>query len=371
MQQALAISRYAFGRTSPNPMVGAVIVREGRIVAQGWHRQAGTPHAEIHALQQAGELASGATMYVTLEPCSHYGRTGPCAEAVIRAGIKRVVVAMTDPNPLVSGKGINRLRQAGLEVVQGVMAKEAAKLNEVFIKWIATEMPFVALKTAMSLDGKIAAYTGHSQWVTGEKARECVHRLRDEYDAILTGTGTLLSDNPRLTVRLPGGGKNPLRIVVDSTGRIPLTSNVISDGQAPTLIAVTSRAPQEKLSALRAAGVEVLVLDSKEERVDLRQLLAALAKRKISSVLVEGGATLNAALLTEGLVDKLYWFIAPKIVGGVAALGPVGGRGIEEMSQALLLEDICVEPVGDDFLFSAYVKNREGYDVYRACGRTG
>jgi diaminohydroxyphosphoribosylaminopyrimidine deaminase/5-amino-6-(5-phosphoribosylamino)uracil reductase len=369
MRQALAIAQYSMGRTSPNPMVGAVIVRNGRVVGQGWHRKAGTPHAEINALQQAGELARGATMYVTLEPCSHHGRTGPCADAVIAAGLKKVVVAMNDPNPVVAGRGINRLREAGIEVIEGILANEAASLNEIFIKWISTQMPFVTLKSAMSLDGKIAAHTGHSQWITGPSSRERVQQLRDCYDAILVGIGTVLADNPRLTTRLSYEGKNPIRIIIDSMARTPLDANIITDGLAPTIIAVTHKAPQEKINSLRACGAEVLIIETKQSGIDLRQLFKFLGRRDITSILIEGGASINASVLEENLVDKIYWFIAPKIIGGKSALGPVGGQGVHDVNHAHSFEDMNIETVGQDILISAYMRNREGRDVYRACGR--
>jgi len=371
MRQALTIAQYAAGWTSPNPMVGAVIVRNGRVVGQGWHRKAGTPHAEIHALNQAGELANGATVYVTLEPCSHHGRTGPCADALIRAGVKRVVVAMTDPNPLVAGQGLTKLRDAGIEVMEGVLANEAAKINEVFIKWISSKMPFIVLKTAMTIDGKIATYTGHSQWITGSAARKRVHELRDVYDGILVGIGTVLADNPELTTRLPEDGSNPIRIIVDSLARTPLTAKVITDGLAQTIIAVTDRAPVEKVTALRARGVEVLIVQDGPSGVDLRELFKILGLRGITSILVEGGARINASVLEANLVDKVHWFIAPKIVGGNCAPGPVGGQGIEKLDDAKLLEDVTTECLGNDILITAYLRNREGRDVYRTCGRIG
>ncbi|WP_378952166.1 bifunctional diaminohydroxyphosphoribosylaminopyrimidine deaminase/5-amino-6-(5-phosphoribosylamino)uracil reductase RibD [Pelosinus sp. sgz500959] len=369
MRQALVIAQYAIGRTSPNPMVGAVIVRNGRVVGQGWHKKAGTPHAEINALQQAGELARDATMYVTLEPCSHHGRTGPCADAVIAAGIKKVIVAMNDPNPLVAGQGINKLREAGIEVIEGVLAAEAAKLNEIFIKWISTKLPFIALKSGMSLDGKIAAHTGHSQWITGPKSRERVQQLRDCYDAILVGIGTVLADNPRLTTRLSYEGKNPIRIIIDSMARTPLDAHVVIDGLAPTIIVVTPKAPIDRVNALRECGVEVLSIESKEAGVNLRQTFKTLAAREITSILVEGGARINGSVMEEHLVDKIYWFIAPKIIGGHGALGPVGGQGVTDVNHAHLFEDMTIEPIGQDILISAYMCNREGRDVYRTCGR--
>ncbi|MCE5287514.1 MAG: bifunctional diaminohydroxyphosphoribosylaminopyrimidine deaminase/5-amino-6-(5-phosphoribosylamino)uracil reductase RibD [Pelosinus sp.] len=371
MSKALALAARAKGRTSPNPMVGAVVVRDGKIVGEGWHHKAGTPHAEVHALKEAGELASGATIYVTLEPCSHYGRTGPCSEAIIKAGLKKVVVAMTDPNPLVAGNGLRRLRDAGIEVVEGVLSKEAAKLNEAFIKWITVKMPFGVLKTAMTLDGKIASYTGHSKWITAPPAREYVHTLRNTYDAILTGIGTVLADDPALTTRLPAGGRNPIRIIVDSKARISLTAQVIQDKLAPTIIAVTKEAPAEKLGALEALGIEVLMVPEIRGRVDLQALFKRLAEKNITSILIEAGAKINAACLAANIIDKVYWFIAPKIIGGKSAPSPVGGEGIEEMSQALLLEDFEQHTVGKDILICGYVERREGRDVYRTCGRIG
>ncbi|SMC55940.1 bifunctional diaminohydroxyphosphoribosylaminopyrimidine deaminase/5-amino-6-(5-phosphoribosylamino)uracil reductase RibD [Sporomusa malonica] len=370
MRQALTIAQYASGRTSPNPLVGAVIVKDGRIVGQGWHRKAGTPHAEIHALAQAGDLAKDATVYVTLEPCSHYGRTGPCADALIQARIKKVVSAMTDPNPEVAGNGLAKLRAAGIEVVEGILASEAAKLNEVFIKWIVTGMPFGVLKTAMSLDGKIAAYTGHSKWITSSAAREHVHKLRDTYDGILVGIGTVLADDPELTTRLPESGQNPIRIIVDSMARTPLTAKVVTDNQAPTIIAVSSSAPTERVAALRNRGVEVLVLEQTPIGVNLRHLFKLLGERRITSVFIEGGTAINASVLEANLIDKVHCFIAPKILGGKTAPSPVGGTGIPVVDQAILLEETTAELIGTDILITGYITGREGQDVHRTCGRT-
>lgn len=371
MKQALMIARNSLGRTSPNPLVGAVIVRDGEVVGTGWHRRAGTPHAEINALNQAGDLAKDATIYVTLEPCCHHGQTGPCTEALIKAGIKKVVIAMTDPNPQVAGCGINCLREAGIEVIEGVLTAESAKLNEVFIKWISTKMPFGVLKTAMTIDGKIATCTGHSNWITGSSARLRVHQLRNSYDGILVGIGTVLADNPELTTRLPQGGKNPVRIVVDTMARTPLSAKLVCDGLAKTIIAVSSDAPPDRVSALKAHGVEILVIPRNDYGLDLRTLFRLLGSNNITSVLIEGGACINASALEANIVDKVEWFIAPKIVGGKNAPGPVGGQGIAELSSANFLEDINTEFIGEDILISAYLRNREGRDVYRTCGRIG
>ena len=356
MREALRIARNAEGRTSPNPLVGAVIVRDGIIVAEGWHRKAGTPHAEVHALRMAGDLAKGATLYVTLEPCAHVGRTGPCAVAVRDAGIRRVVVAMSDPNPLVAGKGLQILRDAGIEVTVGVCETEARWLNEVFLHWITTGRPFVVLKTAMTLDGKIATASGASKWITGEAARLRVHELRDRYDAILAGIGTALADDPSLTTRLPDRtGKNPVRIIVDSNARLPLTSNVVTDGQAQTIVAVTEAAPEERVAALRAHGVDVLTCGT-GSHVDLVQLMQELGRREIASVLVEGGGTVNFSLLAAGLVDKVHAFVAPKIVGGRTAKTPVEGEGFAQLADSVQLTQLTAESVGGDVLLTGYVE---------------
>ena len=355
MREAIRAARHGLGRTSPNPAVGAVVVRDDRIVAIGWHRQAGTPHAEIHALRMAGELARGATLYVTLEPCSHYGRTPPCVNAIIDAGISRVVAAMSDPNPKVAGRGFARLRDAGIEVAVGVCEAESRRLNEVFLKWITTGMPFVMLKTAMSLDGKIATATGQSQWITSEAARRRVHEWRNVFDGIMVGIGTVLADNPSLTTRLEFEGRNPVRIIVDSSARTPLDANVVSDKKARTLIAVTEHAPQQKVDALIGRGVEIIVAGS-EECVDLRRLMRELAAREITSIMVEGGGTLNFSLLKAGLVDKINAFIAPKVLGGRDALTGVEGEGFSTLQDAVELSDVSTEMLGGDILIGGYVR---------------
>ena len=356
MARAISLARNGLGRTSPNPLVGAVIVRDGRIVAEGWHRKAGTPHAEIHALNMAGELARGATVYVSLEPCAHYGRTGPCARALVEAGVSRVVVAMTDPNPKVAGKGIAILQEAGIEVTTGVLEQEARQLNEVFLKWMTTGLPFVALKTAMTLDGKIATAAGQSQWITNEASRYETHRLRDIYDGILVGINTALADNPSLTTRLKEyQGRNPVRIVVDSRARLPLTAKLVTDGAARTIVAVTEQAPAERVEALRSAGVEIIVAGS-SNHVDMQSLMEQLGAMKISSVLVEGGGSVNFSLLQAGLVDRVYAFIAPKLVGGRDALTPVEGDGFRELDHAVELEDIQLRQLGSDVLLTGIVK---------------
>ncbi|MDF9408136.1 bifunctional diaminohydroxyphosphoribosylaminopyrimidine deaminase/5-amino-6-(5-phosphoribosylamino)uracil reductase RibD [Pelotomaculum isophthalicicum JI] len=357
MKMALELAARARGRTSPNPMVGAVVVKDNRIVGQGYHARAGTPHAEVLALAEAGNEARGATLYVTLEPCCHHGRTGPCADAVIAAGVAKVIIATIDPNPLVAGGGIRRLKDAGVEVVTGVMKEEALELNEVFIKYITTGLPFVVAKAAMSLDGKIATCTGESRWITGPEARAYGHRLRDWYDAILVGIGTVRADNPSLTARLANGeGRDPVRIIVDSTANTPLDANVLNQhSEAPTIIATTAGASPERLEALRQAGAEVLVVNE-GPRVELAKLLRILGKQEITSLLIEGGAGVHGSALAAGIVDKVVWFIAPKIIGGREAPGPVGGRGADDLSEAAELERVKVSRMGPDFCIEGYLK---------------
>ena len=354
MREALRIAKFAEGRTSPNPLVGAVIVRDGKIIAQGWHRKAGTPHAEIHALNMAGELARGATLFVTLEPCSHFGRTPPCARAIVDAGIKKVVAAMSDPNPKVAGRGFEILRAAGIEVEVGLLEDEARKLNEVFLKWVMKKLPFITLKFACSLDGKIATVGGESQWISCEESRKFSHGLRDINDAILVGVGTVLADNPSLTTRLVDG-KNPVRVIVDSNARILLDAKVVTEKSARTIIAVTSNASPEKISALKNHGVEIITAGN-GQRVDLKILLRELAAREITSILVEGGGTIHFAMLSAGLVDKIFAFVAPKIIGGSQALTAVEGAGFEKLSDAVNLENFSAQKLGEDFLLSGYVR---------------
>lgn len=354
MKEALQLAAKAEGYTSPNPMVGAVVVKDGRIVGCGYHQKAGTPHAEVHALKDAGVKAEGATIYVTLEPCCHYGRTPPCTEAIKNAGVNRVVVAITDPNPLVAGKGLNVLKEAGIEVTSGVLASEATKLNEVFIKYITTKMPFVVLKAAVSLDGKIATVGGESQWITGPESRLYAHRLRHKYDGILVGINTILDDDPSLTTRLPeGDGVDPVRIVLDSKCRTPVNAKIINQSsKAKTIIAVTEAADKNKITALKKAGVEVLVINDQEGMVNLDQLLRRLGEMQITSLLVEGGSGVHGSFLTAGVIDKVYWFIAPMLIGGRDAPGAVAGSGIKELTAAVRLNqprvnrfgaDICIE----------------------------
>ncbi|HUV04477.1 MAG TPA: bifunctional diaminohydroxyphosphoribosylaminopyrimidine deaminase/5-amino-6-(5-phosphoribosylamino)uracil reductase RibD [Armatimonadota bacterium] len=355
MKRALTLARR--GRTSPNPMVGAVVVRDGQIVGEGCHPRAGEPHAEVFALERAGPLANGADLYVTLEPCCHHGRTPPCTDAIIRSGVRRVFAAMIDPGPTVSGKGIEILRSAGIEVQVGLLEPQARRLNEAYIKRVTTGLPFVLWKAAMTLDGKIATRTGDSRWITGERARKEVHRLRSRYDAVLVGIGTVLADDPELTVRGIRGAVNPLRVVVDSRASLPLDARVL-DSEAQTLVAVTGNAPEEKVEALRNAGARVLVLPAwAGGQVDLRALMSELSNQGLNGVLLEGGGELAASMLEMGLVDKGLIFIAPKIVGGRSARTPVEGEGIELMSRALGVSKPRIRRFGEDIGLEFDVKS--------------
>jgi len=352
MARALALAVRGLGATSPNPPVGAVVVRRGHIVGEGYHRRAGGPHAEVLALRRAGKQAQGATLYVTLEPCCHLDkRTPPCAPAVIASGITRVVVAARDPNPKVRGRGLTALRQAGLRVDVGMGRVEAERLSEPYRTRITTGLPFVTLKIASTLDGKIATAKGESRWITSPASRRLVHQARARVDAIVTGIGTVLADDPSLTAR-PGlsHGRTPLRIVLDPSLRIPLRANVLRDGQAPTLMVATAQAPRSKRAVLEKIGADVLVLPSQGGRLAWRTLLTELGRRGIASVLIEGGAEVNASALREGVVDRVLYFLAPTLLGGRDALGSIGGRSPARLREALSLKRVTVTRAGPDIL---------------------
>ena len=350
MRLAMQLAGNAIGRTSPNPLVGAVIVKDNRVVGCGWHRKAGTPHAEVHALNQAGELAQGADVYVTLEPCAHYGKTPPCAKALVEAKVKNVYGGLLDVNPKVAGKGFKILEDAGIHVEYGFLQDELRKQNEVFFKWIEHKKPFVVLKAAMALDGKIATATGQSKWITNETSRAYGYKLRDIYDGIMVGINTVIEDNPMLTARVDGG-KNPIRIVVDSSLKIDINANVVQDKSAKTIIATTDKADKDKILKLQAQDVDVIVVDKdKNDKVDIEKLLDILGQQNICSILVEGGATLSGSFVAKKLVDKVDFFIAPKIVGGKEAKTPVAGTGILNLQEALALKDIQIEKLEEDIL---------------------
>lgn len=359
MQLALDLAASAKGKTNPNPLVGAIIVKDGVIAGTGIHRKAGEPHAEVHAFRMAGEYAKGATLYVTLEPCSHYGKTPPCVNLVKDSGVSRVVVAMQDPNPEVAGRGITLIRDAGIEVQVGVLEEKARRLNERFIHNMITNRPFVISKFAMTLDGKLATHKGHSKWITGEPSRQSVHQLRNEVDAILVGIGTVLADNPSLTTRLPeGGGKNPVRIILDSDLRTPLDTNVVNTSEAKTII-VTTEQDDVTLSALREKGVEFIFVPKIDKGLDLEAMLIELYKKGITDVLVEGGSEVNASFLRAGLIDKYLIYIAPKLLGGRNSLTPVTGSDVDHMDEALNVVFENIDKIGDDLCITAYPKQGE------------
>ncbi len=352
MRRALSLAARGRGKTSPNPPVGAVVVKEGRLVGQGWHRAAGLPHAEVEALRQAGEAARGATLYVTLEPCNHFGKTPPCTEVVLAAGVARVVFGQADPNPRVAGGGGERLAAAGLTVARS-LAAECARFNEAWTKWVRTGLPFVVLKGAVSLDGRIATASGDSKWLSCEASRRLAHRLRAGHDAILIGIGTALADDPRLTCRL-ARGRNPLRVVVDSKLRLPPAARLLAC-PGKTLVACAKGAPRKARAALEGAGAEVALLPPDAAgRVDLPSLLIELGRRGVVSLLIEGGSEVNAAALAAGLVNKLWVFVTPRLLGGREALGLVGGAGAATVAQAFNLRFEQVRRVGCDLLVEAY-----------------
>ena len=357
MKMALKLAAKGSGLVSPNPMVGAVMVRDGEVVGQGWHRRYGEPHAEVMALKAAGDLARGATLYVTLEPCNHHGQTPPCTKAILAAGVARVVAASSDPNRKVNGGGAAFLKAQGLQVEMGLLAATARRLNEAWFTWLETDRPFVIAKAACSLDGKIATRTGDSQWLTGEAARAFGHRLRHACDAILVGVGTVLADDPQLTARLPRRrAEDPIRLVLDSRLRIPLTAHLLHlNSPAPTLIATTSAAPPKKIQDLEALGATVLVMSEENGRVDLESLMAELGCRQVQSLLVEGGAEVLGTFFDRNLVDKFYFFYAPKFLGSQEAIGVLGGVGVDRLAQAHMARDLSLRRLGPDLLVSGYI----------------
>ncbi len=357
MAKVIELAKLGWGKTKPNPLVGAVIVKDNKIIAEGYHREYGSHHAEVDALKKIDFQAEGATIYVNLEPCSHYGKTPPCVDSIIKSKITKVIIGMKDPNPIVAGRGINILKENGIEVVTGIMEEESKKLNEIFIKYITTKRPFVILKTAMTLDGKIATSIGDSKWITNEASREYVHHIRDRVAGIMVGVSTVIKDNPTLNTRIPNKiVSQPTRIIVDSNCRVPLNSNVILTAkEQPTLIATSDKSSLENRKRLEDAGVDVMILPQKEGRVDLQHLMEQLGKKQIDSVLLEGGGTLNFSALEEGIVDKVLSFIAPKIIGGKEAITPVEGKGREKVSDAFQLQDVTYRSFQQDLLIEGYL----------------
>lgn len=359
MKEALKLALGGKGFVNPNPLVGAVIVKNGKIVGKGYHKFFGGPHAEVYALMEAGKNAIGANLYVTLEPCSHYGKTPPCAKAIVKAGIKRVVIGNVDPNPLVSGRGIKILKDENIEVVTGVMEKEAAKMNEIFMNYIKSKLPFVILKSGVTLDGKIATVSGQSKWITGEESRQKVHEIRNRVMAIMVGVDTVISDNPLLTTRLKEKSRSPKAVILDSKLRVPVESEIFKTlSEREIIIACTEKFDKDKAETLKSMGINIVVCPkNKEEKVDLKYLMRELGKMGIDSVLIEGGAELNFSAFEARIVNKVIYFIAPKIIGGKNAKTSVGGCGIESLSNSIKLKDMHVENVGEDIVIEAYVVN--------------
>jgi diaminohydroxyphosphoribosylaminopyrimidine deaminase/5-amino-6-(5-phosphoribosylamino)uracil reductase len=361
MARALTLAAHGRGLTSPNPMVGAVVVRDGALIAEGFHARAGEPHGEAVALTRAGERARGATLYVTLEPCNHSGRTPPCVGAIIRAGIRRVVAATRDPNPRVTGGGTAALIAAGIEVTTGLLEREARDLNRVFFTAIDRQRPHVTMKWAMTLDGKIAAFDRASRWITGPVARLEAHRLRSQSDAIVTGIGTVLADDPSLTVRLDRPWpREPYRVVLDSRARFPVGSAMLRAGTpGRILVAVGEEAPAARVSALESAGVTVLPCKSRDGRVDVTDVCGRLYGLDVTALLLEAGGGLGGAFLDAGLVDRVAVFVAPMLLGGAGAPVPTGGAGLG-LGNAIRLTDVTTRPLGDDWLIEASVSPTAG-----------
>jgi len=348
MRRALELAERGRGYVEPNPLVGAVVVRDGQLVGEGWHQRYGEAHAEVHALAAAGEAAHGATLYVTLEPCCHHGKTPPCTDAVLRAGIRRVVAAMPDPFPAVAGKGAEQLRQAGVTVEFGVCEAEARRLNAPYLKLLATGRPWVHAKWAMTLDGKIATRSGDSRWISNETSRRRVHELRGRMDAILAGIGTVLADNPQLTAR-PPGLRTPARVVLDSQGRIHNDAILVQTAHTtPTILACTERISEAKRTALRAHGCEMMILPDVSGRTSVEALLAELGRRRFTNVLVEGGSGVFGSFLESGSIDEFHVFIAPRLAGGAAATSAIGGTGVDKMTEALRLAEWRHETLDGD-----------------------
>jgi diaminohydroxyphosphoribosylaminopyrimidine deaminase/5-amino-6-(5-phosphoribosylamino)uracil reductase len=356
MRDALREARKGLGRTSPNPAVGAVVVKNGQIIARGYHKKAGLPHAEVAALAKLGGNAPGCTIYITLEPCNHHGRTPPCSEAVLKSGVSRVVVGMKDPNPDVLGGGCEFLTKNGIEVKTGVLETECRHLNEAFLKYVLTGRPFVIAKSAITLDGWTGTATGHSKWITNEKSRQFVHRLRGQVDAVMVGVGTVLADDPQLTTRIKRGrGRDPLRIVLDTHLRTPLDAKIVNhDSSASTLMVVGAHVPAEALERYNKKGVQTLECPIRDGRIDLPVLMGILAEKSVTSILLEGGSSVTGSMLRERLVDKYYIFEALKILGGGDGIPMVAGNGPKKMDQSLILKNVQVRRFGEDILVVGY-----------------
>ncbi|WP_372677304.1 bifunctional diaminohydroxyphosphoribosylaminopyrimidine deaminase/5-amino-6-(5-phosphoribosylamino)uracil reductase RibD [Desulfosarcina sp.] len=358
MQQALTLAEKGRGWTSPNPMVGALLVKDGRVVGRGYHQRAGGAHAEVKAIDHAGKLSQGTTLYVTLEPCNHFGRTPPCTHKILAAGIRRVVVAMGDPNPGVEGGGNRYLQDHGIEVTTDICEKEARTLNEAFITWITTGRPFVIVKCAATLDGRIATRTGDSRWVTGSAARQFVHRLRHAVDGIMVGVQTVKKDDPSLTTRLDGAtGSDPTRIILDTHLSIPMKSKLLHQtSPAPTWVVCGKHAPADRRAALESTGARVITAPVKDSRIDLPPLMQRLGEMGITSLLIEGGGMVIGSAFAAGIVDKICFFYAPKILGGDDGIPMCRGTGPERMHQSIAVHDLSVLRFDTDVMLQGYLK---------------
>jgi len=356
MKQAIKLSKKGYGFVNPNPLVGAVIVRNGKIIGRGYHASFGGPHAEINAINNSKGSLKGSTIYVTMEPCNHFGKTPPCTERLIKEQFERVVVGMNDPNEMVNGQGIRILEKAGIKVNTGVLNEEITKMNEGYIKYITTNLPFCTMKTAMTLDGKISTYTGDSKWISNEESRKCVHDLRHRHSAIMVGVNTIIKDDPLLTDRSGFKKKsNPIRVIVDSTGRIPLSSNVLKAKDKKTIVAVTKKVKAGFIESMKSKNVRTIVCPEKNNRVDLIYLIKKLGKQGIDSILLEGGSTLNFSAIQDGIVDKVYSFISPKMFGGDNANTPLGGIGFEKVDEAITLNISDIKRFDNDLMIEAYI----------------
>lgn len=357
MERALELAKMGIGMVNPNPLVGAVIVKDDEIIGEGYHECYGEAHAERNAVKNAIKPVEGSTIYVTLEPCAHYGKTPPCVDLLIEKKFKKVVVGMLDPNELVAGKSIEKLKQHGIEVIVGVKEEECKKMNEIFIKYITSKIPFIVLKSGMSIDGKIATYSGESKWITSEQSREDSQNLRNRIQSIMVGVNTVIADDPELTCRI-NDDKSLIRIIVDTNLRIPLDSKVVKNEDKSTIVATTISSDENKKQALRKLGIKVIEVPSKNNRVNLRELVKRLGQDGIDSILIEGGGTLNFSALQENIVDKVIFYIAPKILGGENSKSSIAGEGFSKLSEAVKLTNTSYRKVGEDLVIEGYIEKK-------------
>lgn len=354
MERALELAKKGIGKVNPNPLVGAVIVKDNEIIGEGYHERYGEAHAERNAVKNAVKSVEGSTIYVTLEPCAHYGKTPPCVDLIIEKKFKKVVIGMLDPNELVSGKSVEKLKKHGIEVIVGVKEEECRLMNEIFIKYITSKIPFVVLKSGISLDGKIATYSGESKWITSKESREDSQNLRNRLHSIMVGVNTVIEDDPELTCRI-NNEKNLIRIIVDTNLRIPIDSKVIKNKDKNTIIATTLKADENKKQTLRELGIKVMEVQEKDNRVNLKELIKMLGQEGIDSILIEGGGTLNFSALEENIVDKVIFYIAPKILGGENSKNSIAGRGFSKLDDAVKLKDINYRRIGEDLVVEGYI----------------